>query len=89
MQMVQFATVTGLALLTDKQKLWCSILRRATSMRPQRLVVRPKDRLRIRASRPCCLAGPGLAYCQPIALHASDVLQPMSWSWAGQHAVKP
>ena len=43
---LQFAIVTGSALLTDKQKLWRSLILQATSMRPQRLARRPSDRFR-------------------------------------------
>ena len=45
---VQFALITGSALLTDKQKLWQDLVRQAGGLKAVRKLQRPQGRLRVR-----------------------------------------
>ena len=44
---VQFALITGSALLTDRQKLWRDIMRQAGSLKAVRRLERPPGRMRV------------------------------------------
>ena len=44
---MQFALITGSALLTDRQKLWRDIMRQAGSLKAVRKLQRPPGRIRV------------------------------------------
>ena len=73
---VQFALITGSALLTDRQKLWRDIMRQAGSLKAVRKLQRPPGRIRVCGSSCGMQTGCDLALTVREMCHEQEHMHP-------------